>query len=533
MMSKLTRREYLQQAAAATAALGGSSVLAACGGTSSKSNSPSAGPVRQGGTLRVGLTGGSSADTWDPHFLVNATDFARCNAVFEGLVGTNQSGKIVPVLAEEFTPNTDATEWTVRLRKGVHWHNGKELTADDVIFSFQRILNPKKPGTASSNITLVNAPAQRKLDKYTVRIPCHAPFATFNQVLAGGPIMGQVNNGIVPVGFDPKHPIGTGPFKAVSMTPNQQFVVARNADYWGSGLPSRVPYVDKIVYTEYQDESSQVNALLAGQADLIDLLSIDSARALQSAGQKVLINTKARGYNPMFVRVNVPPFNDVRVRQAMRLVVNRPQMINVVFGGHAVVANDIFGYYAAEYDHSLPQRVQDIEQAKSLLKQAGHEGLHVQMTIAPVAQGVVKAAQVYAQQASAAGINVTLRQVTVTELYGPNFTKWPCSVDYWLYNSYLPTVGLAMIPGAFFNETSWNNPTYNKLYGQALAEVDVSKRADICHEMQTIEYNSAGNIIPYWAPVIDGYSSHVQGLTPTISGQALHDYNLSSVWLSK
>jgi peptide/nickel transport system substrate-binding protein len=294
-----------------------------------------------------------------------------------------------------------------------------------------------------------------------------------------------------------------------------------------------VPYVDKIVYTEYQDESSQVNALLAGQADLIDLLSIDSARALQSAGQKVLINTKARGYNPMFVRVNVPPFNDVRVRQAMRLVVNRPQMINVVFGGHAVVANDIFGYYAAEYDHSLPQRVQDIEQAKSLLKQAGHEGLHVQMTIAPVAQGVVKAAQVYAQQASAAGINVTLRQVTVTELYGPNFTKWPCSVDYWLYNSYLPTVGLAMIPGAFFNETSWNNPTYNKLYGQALAEVDVSKRADICHEMQTIEYNSAGNIIPYWAPVIDGYSSHVQGLTPTISGQALHDYNLSSVWLSK
>jgi peptide/nickel transport system substrate-binding protein len=207
-------------------------------------------------------------------------------------------------------------------------------------------------------------------------------------------------------------------------------------------------------------------------------------------------------------------------------------MIDIVFGGHGRPANDIFGLYAPEYDHSLAQRVQDIEQAKSLLKQAGQEGLHVAMTIAPVAQGVVKAAQVYAQQASAAGITVSLRQITPTELYGPNFDKWPASADYWLYNGYLPTVGLSMIPGAFFNETSWNDPGYNKLYKQALAAVDTSKRAEICHQMQTIEYNSGGNIIPYWAPVIDGYTSKVNGLTPTISGQPLHDYNLSHVWLS-
>lgn len=531
-MSDLTRREWLQQAAAASVALGGSSVLAACGGSSAPTSSTSAGPVHQGGTLRVALTGGTSADTWDPHFIVNVTDFARCNPVFECLVGTSSSGEIVPVLAEEFTPNGNATEWTVRLRKGVEFHDGKELTADDVIFSFQRILNPKKLGTSASNIALVNAPAMRKLDKYTAVIPCHAPFATFNQTVAGGVSMGQTNGAVVPVGFDPKHPIGTGPFKAVSFTPNQQFIVARNANYWGTGVPSRVPYVDKVVYTEYQDESSQVNALQAGQADLADLLSIDSARALQSGGQKVLINTQAAGYNPMYVRVDVHPFTDVRVRQAMRLVVDRPQMVDIVFGGHGRIANDIFGYYAPEYDHSLPQRGQDIEQAKSLLKQAGQENLSVQMTLAPVAQGVVKAAQIYAQQASAAGIAVSLRQVTVTELYGPNFTKWPFSVDYWLYNSYLPTVGLAMIPGAFFNESSWDDPTYNKLYSQALAAVDVNKRAEICHEMQAIEYNSGGNIIPYWAPVIDGFTSRVQGLTPTISGQSLHDYDLSHVWLS-
>jgi peptide/nickel transport system substrate-binding protein len=154
------------------------------------------------------------------------------------------------------------------------------------------------------------------------------------------------------------------------------------------------------------------------------------------------------------------------------------------------------------------------------------------MTVAPVAQGVVKTAQVFAQQASEAGITVALRQITPTELYGPNFTKWPCSVDYWLFNFFLPTVGLAMVPGAFFNETSWNNPTYNKLYAEALATVDVTKRAEICHAMQTIEYNSGGNIIPYFAPGVDGANARVQGVTPTIGGLPLHDYDLSSTWLS-
>jgi peptide/nickel transport system substrate-binding protein len=477
----------------------------------------------------VGLTGGTSADTWDPHFIVNTTDFARNNAVFECLVGAGPAGNIVPVLAEEFKPrNNKATEWVVRLRKGVEWHNGKELTADDVIYSFKRILNPKKPSTSAANVALVNANAQRKLDKYTVVIPCHAPFATFDQAVAGGVNLGQRNLAVVPVGFDPKHPIGTGAFKATSFTPNEQFSVARNPHYWRSGLP----YLDEIVYTEYPDESSQVNALVSGREDLIGLLSVDSARTLQSSGQTVLYNDKGAGYNPMFVRVDVAPYNDVRVRQALRLVVNRPQLLEIVFGGHGRLGNDIFGYYAPEYDHALPQRKQDIEQAKHLLAQAGQQDLHVQMTLAPVAQGVLKAAQVFAQQASQAGITVSLRQVTSTELYGPNYTKWPFSADYWLFNFYLPTVGLSMLPGAFYNETSWNNPTYTKLNSQALATVDTAKRSDICHEMQTIEYNTGGNIIPYFAPGIDGATSHVHGVTPTISGLPLHDYDLSPVWLS-
>src|SRR6185312_13916697 len=111
-MGDLTRRDLLQQAAAASAVLGGSGVLAACGGSSTTTSSASAGTPRKGGTLHVALTGGTSADTWDQHFIVNVTDFARCNPVFECLAGTGKSGEIIPVLAEEFTPNSNATEWT-------------------------------------------------------------------------------------------------------------------------------------------------------------------------------------------------------------------------------------------------------------------------------------------------------------------------------------------------------------------------------------------------------------------------------------
>jgi peptide/nickel transport system substrate-binding protein len=136
------------------------------------------GQPRRGGRLHVGLTGGTSADTWDPHFASNVTDFARSNAVYE-CVGSAADGTVVPVLAEEFSPNSDATEWTVRLRKGIEFHNGKEMTADDVIYSFRRALHGREAArTGASAAGPLDAKAARKVDKYTVRLLRSAPFAT-------------------------------------------------------------------------------------------------------------------------------------------------------------------------------------------------------------------------------------------------------------------------------------------------------------------------------------------------------------------
>jgi peptide/nickel transport system substrate-binding protein len=212
--------------------------------------------------------------------------------------------------------------------------------------------------------------------------------------------------------------------------------------------------------------------------------------------------------------------------------VDREKMLQTVFGGHGTLGNDIFAIWDPQYDHGIPQRTYDPEQAKSLLKAAGHENLSIQQDTGDIAQGVINMAEVYAQQAAAAGINAKLRQVTVTDFYGPNYLKWVFAQDYWYYNFYLPQVSLATLPTAPFNETHFNNPAYIKLYQEAIATIDPVKRQELAHEMQRIDYTEGGLIIPFFPPVIDGYGANVQGLVPSKGGLSLNAYDFKRLWLS-
>jgi signal transduction histidine kinase len=283
-----------------------------------------------------------------------------------------------------------------------------------VIYTFQQILNPKTPGSAAAGLASVDAKGMTKLDAYTARIPCNTPFATLAEALA---IPGYSD--IIPVGYDLTAPAGTGPFKVKSFSPGTQSTFVRYDGYWQSGLP----YLDEVVITDYSDQTSQVNALLAGQVDVVNLLSADVISEVQGEGKNILLSDGG-GWNPFTMRVDTGTFSDVRVRQAMRLVVDRQQMLDLVFGGFGTLGNDLFGIWAPEYDHSLPQRHQDIDQAKSLLKAAGAEDLHVTLVTSDIAQGTVLAAQVFAQQASQAGVTVNVSDVTVDEFYGTNYLKW-------------------------------------------------------------------------------------------------------------
>jgi len=519
-----SRREFLKAGLAGSLAVGAGGLLSACGtGNTIKAFTTStAGKPRYGGTLRAGLTGGSTADTLDPVSAVTNVDFSRIDNLYEPLIGLTPDAQPMYVLAEEVTPNAKATEWTIRVKQGITFHNGKTLTADDVIYTFQQILNPKAPGSAAAGLASVDAKGMTKLDAYTARIPCSTPFATLAEALA---IPGYSD--IIPVGYDLAAPAGTGPFKVKSFSPGTQSTFVRYDGYWQSGLP----YLDEIVITDYSDQTSQVNALLAGQVDVVNLLSADVISEVQGEGKNILLSTGG-GWNPFTMRVDTGTFSDVRIRQAMRLVVDRQQILDLVFGGFGTVGNDLFGIWAPEYDHSLPQRHQDIDQARSLLKAAGAEDLHVTLVTSDIAQGTVLAAQVFAQQASQAGVTVNVEDVTVDEFYGTNYLKWQFAQDYWFYNFYLPQVSLATLPTASFNETHWDNSRYNSLYAQAIATTDTSLSIELAHEMQQIEYNEGGYIIPFFPPVIDGFGANVGGLVPSKSGLSLGAYDFKNVWLS-
>ena len=302
----------------------------------------------------------------------------------------------------------------------------------------------------------------------------------------------------------------------------------RNDSYWVTGQP----YVNQVDITDYSDETSQVNALLSNQVDIINLLSAASISTVGSSqGTRVLISNGG-GWTPITMRVDVAPFSDARVRQAMRLVVDRQEMLSELFKGHGTIGNDIFSPWDPAYNHSLPQRQHDPEQAKSLLKQAGHESLSVELVTAPISQGTVNMAQLFAQQAKAAGVNVQLRQVTSTDFYGPTYLKWPFAQDYWGYDFYFPQVGQGMLPDSPYNETHWNDPQYNSMYSEGLRTTNAAKRTEIVHSMQQLEYDKGGYIIPYFPPVIDGYSTKVQGVKPSRTGVSFNNWDLKAVWFS-
>ncbi len=467
------------------------------------------------------MTSGGTTDTLDAHTAVTQVAWAYVNCLYEPLVYMKPNAQYELWLAEEITSNSTATEWTIRLRPGVTFHNGKTLGADDVIFTFQRILNPKTPLEGAGLLTPIATGALTKVDDLTVKVPCTTPFSTFVEVL------GLWLYDVVPVGYDPKHPVGTGAFTYESFTPGVQAVFNRNPNYWRHPYP----YLDKLIISDFPDETSQVNALLSGAAQAVNNLSLGSVKTLQNSSKEVLVSDSG-GFDPFTMRVDQPPFNDVRVRQAMRLICDRKQMLELIFGGHGTIGNDVFAIFDAAYDQSLPQREQDIAQAKSLLRAAGHDGMTVQLATADIGPGTVLVAQVLAQQAKAAGVTVNLDQVTSAVLYGPTFLKWPFAQDLWFYNPYLAQAALTTLPTAPFNETHFNNAQYAQLYTEAQRTLDVSKRYELEHEMMTIDYEQGGMIIPYFTPLIDGYQPQVHGFVPSKTGLSFNSYNFAEMWLS-
>jgi peptide/nickel transport system substrate-binding protein len=500
--------------AAAAAAAGTGGLLAACG-PKGATGAVKKTVKRHGGNLKLGLTGGSSSDTVDPHKGLTYTDTARLQSLYSPLVQLDAAARVELVLAESISPNRgSAAEWIIRLRPGVTFHDGQPLTAGDVIFTFQRIISNHLSG--STGLGPVDVKGLKALDKHTVMVKMTKPYASFVEQLAAFWIYLY----IAPAGFNLKHPNGTGPFVYQSFTPGQRSVFTRNKNYWKPGLP----YADTLTIIDFSDTVSLQNALTTGVIQGAGTLDGPQVAVLANVSGVQTVVSRAGGITPFTMRVDKAPFSDVNVRQALRLLVDRQQLINSALNGYGTVANDISSPYDPDYDHSL-HRQADIPQAKFLLKKAGQEKLTVQLVTSAVATGLVASATVLAEQAKQAGVTISLRQVQPGTFFGANYLSWDFSQDYYNYSPYLAQVSYSMLPTSPFNETHTDDAHYNSLDQEANATLDKAKRKQIEYEMQQFDFTQGGYIIPAYVDSLDAYSRKITGYSAAKVGQPLSSFD--------
>ena len=510
---RMTRRRMLQGAGAAGALVALGPFASACGGSQSgTSASPSGAAPKKGGHIRSGINGGNPKDSLDCHnSSINAGQ--KIEQTYESLLGWTPDRKLEVRLAESFPEiSADGAEYTVRLKSGLTFHNGKSVTADDVVYSFRRMLDPKTLALARNHLTVISD--IKKVDDLTVTFKLEKPDASFIEALA------YSQSCIVPEGYErPKRPedaIGTGPWKVTSFTPGEQVDYVANRDYWGVG-----PYADKLTMIEFTDSTAKLNALLGGSVDHLAMLETSQVPMVESSPGFSILKARTGGWDPFTMAIDLKPFNDVRVRQAFRLIVDRPQMIKQAFSGYAWVGSDMWAVFDPGYPKDLPQREQDLEQARSLLKQAGYDNDLTVVLNCSTATGPndPNAAQVFAEQAKGAGVTVKVNKVDSGAYWSKgNYLSYPFAMSMWGTNSYLWLCKSMLFPTGPYWETHWKDEEWEKLVLEAYQTVDDDKRNELIKECQRIEYERGGHIVYEFHIMLDAHSDKLQGLVPDVFG---------------
>ena len=483
------------------------------------------GEAKTGGTLRLGVIGGTN-DLIDGQYIVAKPDIARLVAGWETLVTYNDKFEISydEGLAESIeAPSAD--KYIIKLREGIEFHNGKTLGADDLVYSFQRIIDPDL-GLAPSLQVLLDPSGITKLDDRTVQIVLNQGVVTFLDSLAAYAF------GIVPEGYsrDDAEQVGTGPFRLTSFTPGSESIHEKFENYWKPGKP----YLDAVNIIDFADASALVNALLSGQVDAIADVPFAQVSTVESDSNFAILESQAGSYLPITMAVDQAPFDDVRVRQAFRLMVDRDEMVERVLSGYGRVANDLYSPFDACYASDLPQRTQDIEGAKALLEEAGQAGMSIDLFAPNDTAGLAEMAAVFADQAKKAGVTVNV-QVLGSEYWGDEYCKRTFATSFWNTKPYLNQVAAGSLKDATYPETHWppEGSTFAEQYTEALATVDQDARCELLHTMQEEEYNDGGNIIAFFNSLLDAHSATVKGLQarPNVINLDHFGRGFQNIWL--
>lgn len=521
--SSITRSQFIRMGAGAAGLYAFSGLISACGGSSSGSSTsptgtaPAGGAPAKGGTLKVGVAGGGQ-ETLYPFNIPTVMDLAQTNILYDHLtrfVSDGKTTKVEMAMAESVEPSAGGKVWTVTLRDGLLCHDGKPFTSADVVFSFAQLLDPKSKSSAGGFFPGLKPHAVKALDPKTVRF-------TFEHATAEMPTRLALTtvHMIRKDHTDFVHPIGTGPFKLASFKPGEQTVFTRFDGYWQENRP----YLDGLELYTLNEPAQRMNALRAGQVDAIAGVDPKQVRSLESQGLKLLTIPGGRWF-PIVMKKGSAPFDDVRVRQAFRLMMDRKQFVENVYEGQGIAGSDLFSPFDPAFASDLV-REQDLEQAKSLLKQAGRSDLSVTLPVADYDPQIVPMGTLLAASAQKIGVTVRLQRANAATYFDAVWGKKPMFTSEWSGYPLLIQMLYCIGKNASENETDETGAKITALVAEASRTIDDAKRADVLHEAQKYLFDEGGYLIPGFSNNIDAHTSKVGGLVKSPYGNfGLFDFS--------
>jgi peptide/nickel transport system substrate-binding protein len=494
--------------------VGGGGLLAAPGGALA------AGP-RQGGRIRVASISSSTADTLDPAKGGLSTDYVRHYAIYSGL--TQFDSRLTPRLAlAEAIETRDRVRWSIRLRKGVEFHDHSPLKPADVVYSLLRHKDPKLGSKVKSIADqIVSA---RVAGPNEVEIRLAGANVDLPSILATSHFL-IVKDGV----RDFRTANGCGPYRCRVFNPGVRTILSRNPNYWKHGRP----YLDEIELIGIPDEVSRVNALLSGDVQLVNAINPRSTRRIGASGRYGVLETRSGLYTNLIMRQDRAPTNHPNFVLAMKHLMDRELIRKALFRGYAVIANDqpippANPYYL----QGLPQRHYDPDRARFLLKQAGLLNVRLPVYASPAATGSVDMASILQEEASQIGLRLAVNRTPADGYWSNHWMKHPLT-----YGNTNPRPTADLIFSLFYksdaawNEAGWKDPRFDQLLLAARGEANEARRKQMYGDMQVMVHDRGGVALPVFISALDAYDKRLKGLGSIPQG-GLMGYSFAEyVWL--
>jgi len=496
---KISRRNFVSTSVAIGVSLAGATAVV---------NQVEAATPKSGGRLRMGITGGATSDVLDPGQILDAYMInVSMGQVRPNMTKINPDGSVEGDLSSGWQASNGAKTWKFDVRQGVEFHNGKTLDSTDIVDSIRHHMGPDSKSGGSG---VVSGIASIKEDgKYGVVVELNEgngdlPILLSDYHLNICPSKGDGS-------IDWESGIGAGPYTLEEHEPGVRTLTKKFANYWNSGNDS---HFDEVETLGINDPTARLAALSTGAVDAINNVPAKTASRLKSmVNVKTLISTGNKQCT-MPMLCDVAPFDDQNVRNAMKHIINRQELLDKIFFGYGQLGNDNpvgpANYFRASTDE-LPQREYDPEQAKYYLKQAGLSSLSVKFHAADTGfSGAVDAGALMRESAKAAGIDIEVVREPNDGYWSNVWMVKPWSACYW---SGRPTedwiFSQIYYSKADWNDTHWKNSSFDKLLVEARSETDEAKRRDKYVEMQRIVHNDGGLALPVFLSEIMGYRSNI------------------------